>query len=170
MVGAAMPEKSSNSAPKELFLQMLVQQNHIKNVTQWGFPGKESTYQWRGNRFHPWSRKIPHAEEQLSLSASPQLLSLCSGDWQLHLLNPRAATTEAQEPRPCSLQGEKPSQRDAHTATKTQQNHKWCKTKNVTQKDSARWFLRGTWSGKVSLSHSQSISWALEGPSPKCRG
>ena len=45
MVGAAMPEKSSNSAPKELFLQMLVQQNHIKNVTQWGFPGKESTYQ-----------------------------------------------------------------------------------------------------------------------------
>ena len=43
---------------------------------EWGnFPGgqvvKESTCQWRGHRFDPWSRKTPHATEQLSLIATP---------------------------------------------------------------------------------------------------
>ena len=43
---------------------------------EWGdFPGgpvvKESTCQWRGHRFYPWSRKTPHATEQRSLIATP---------------------------------------------------------------------------------------------------
>ena len=41
------------------------------------------------NRFDPWSRKIPHATEQLS---------------------PRTTTTEAHVPRDCAPQQEKPLQ------------------------------------------------------------
>ena len=48
-------------------------------------------------------------------------------------------------PRPCALHQEKPSQWEAHTAPKTQQSPKEFLKKNVTQKDLARWFLRGTW-------------------------
>ena len=32
--------------------------------------GKESASQCRRHRFNPWSRKIPHAMEQLSLCAT----------------------------------------------------------------------------------------------------
>ena len=32
----------------------------------WWLSGKESTCQQRRCRFDPWSRKIPHAKEQLS--------------------------------------------------------------------------------------------------------
>ena len=35
-------------------------------VFPWWLSGKESTYQCRKLRFDPWSRKIPHASEQLS--------------------------------------------------------------------------------------------------------
>ena len=36
----------------------------------WWRSGKESTCQCKGHRFDPWSGKIPHAAEQLSLSAT----------------------------------------------------------------------------------------------------
>ena len=52
----------------------------------WWLSGKESACQYRGHEFDPWSRKVPHAAEQLSLCATtiqPVLWSL------------GAATTEA---------------------------------------------------------------------------
>ena len=36
----------------------------------WWLSGKESTSQCGKHRFDPWSLKIPHAEEQLSLCAT----------------------------------------------------------------------------------------------------
>ena len=48
----------------------------------------------QGTQVEPWSGKIPHATEQLS---------------------PCATTTEAQAPRACALQQEKPPQWEART-------------------------------------------------------
>ena len=66
-----------------------------------GFPcwlsGKESACQCRRCKFDPWSRKIPHAAEQLS-PWKPQLLNLCSRAWELQVLSWRAATAEARMP------------------------------------------------------------------------
>ena len=36
----------------------------------WWLSGKESACQCKGHRFDPWSRKIPHASEQLSPRAT----------------------------------------------------------------------------------------------------
>ena len=36
----------------------------------WWSSGQESACQCRGHRFNPWCGKIPHAEEQLSPSAT----------------------------------------------------------------------------------------------------
>ena len=36
----------------------------------WQLSGKESACQFKRQRFNPWSRKIPHAAEQLSLCAT----------------------------------------------------------------------------------------------------
>ena len=42
----------------------------LKKAYDWDFPGgavvKNLPAQCRGHRFDPWSRKIPHAAEQLS--------------------------------------------------------------------------------------------------------
>ena len=49
----------------------------------WCLSGKESTCHWMGHGFHPWSRKMPHASEQVNLwsrAREPQLLSLCAVD------------------------------------------------------------------------------------------
>ena len=66
-----------------------------------GFPcwlsSKESACQCRRCKFDPWSRKIPHAAEQLS-PWKPQLLNLCSRAWELQVLSWRAATAEARMP------------------------------------------------------------------------
>ena len=43
--------------------------SYTLGLPQW-LSGKESTYQCRGHRFHPRSREIPHAEEQLSPCAT----------------------------------------------------------------------------------------------------
>ena len=43
----------------------------------------------------------------------PQLRSLCSGDRELQLLSPCAASTEARAPKACATQGEKPLQWEA---------------------------------------------------------
>ena len=59
----------------------------------WWLTGEESTCQCRGHGFDPWSGKIPHAQEQLSL---------CT------------ATAEAHGPGAHALQHEKPLQREAH--------------------------------------------------------
>ena len=59
-------------------------------IPQW-FSGKESACHCRKHRFDPWSRKIPHAVEQLHV---PQLLSLC--------------------PRACAPRQEQPPQWEAH--------------------------------------------------------
>ena len=50
----------------------------------WWLSGKESACQCREHGFNLWSRKIPHATEQLSLW--PQLLSLSSKAWETQLL------------------------------------------------------------------------------------
>ena len=63
------------------------------------FPGGlvagSPTCQGRGHRFDPFSRKIPHAEEQLSLCA-------------------KTTEPEARVPRACALQPETPPQEEAH--------------------------------------------------------
>ena len=61
----------------------------------WGFPGGsviESTCQCRRYGFDPWSRKILHAVEQLSLCT--RIIEPCSRAWELKLLSPQAATIE----------------------------------------------------------------------------
>ncbi|KAJ8794086.1 hypothetical protein J1605_019078 [Eschrichtius robustus] len=55
----------------------------------------------RGHGFEPWSGKIPHASEQLSL---------CATTTEPVLQSPRGTTPEAQAPRACALQQEKPPQ------------------------------------------------------------
>ena len=51
----------------------------------WWLSDKESAFQCRRHGFNPWSRKIPHAAEQLSPA---QLLSRCSRARELQLLKP----------------------------------------------------------------------------------
>ena len=43
---------------------------YIYRASLVGLSGKESTCQCRKHRFSPWSGKIPHAVEQLSLHAA----------------------------------------------------------------------------------------------------
>ena len=49
-------------------------QNENQQVLPWWVSGKEYTRQCRRHGFDPWSRKVPHAGQQLSLCT--QLLSL----------------------------------------------------------------------------------------------
>ena len=42
----------------------------IISWTLWWYSGEESAYQCRRRRFDPWSGKIPHAAEQLSLCST----------------------------------------------------------------------------------------------------
>ena len=51
----------------------------------WWRNGQESACQCRGHGFEPWSRKIPHVTEQLSL---------CATTTEPVLWSPRATTTE----------------------------------------------------------------------------
>ena len=82
----------------------------------WQLSGKESACQFKRQRFNPWSRKIPHAAEQLSLCATTSEPA-CSNHW-----SPQAVL--------CGKWGhrrEKPmhhNQRKAHTAGKTQHRQK----------------------------------------------
>ena len=67
----------------------------------WGLPwwliGKESAYQCRRHRFNPWPGKIPHVLEPLSLCATATE-PVWSRAWELQLLSPCSATTEAHTP------------------------------------------------------------------------
>ena len=67
----------------------------------WWLSGKDSACQWKRHGFNPWSRKIPHATEQLSL---------CATTIEPVLLNPLNESTEARCPRAHAMQGEKPPQ------------------------------------------------------------
>ena len=54
----------------------------LKNSKQelpWWLGGKESTLQCRRHRLDPWSRKIPHASEQLSLCTTVEPVLWCLG-------------------------------------------------------------------------------------------
>ena len=67
----------------------------------WWLSGKESAYQRRSHRSNPWSRKIPHATEQLSLVATATESGLCG---------PGPATAEARTPEsPHSATSETPT-------------------------------------------------------------
>ena len=46
--------------------EMEVGKKEVQGLPCW-ISGKESTYQCRRHRFDPWSKKIPHFVEQLSL-------------------------------------------------------------------------------------------------------
>ena len=59
----------------------------------WWLSGKEFTCQYRTGGFHPWSGKIPHATEQLSLctaTTEPVFVSLGAAATEAHALEPRA--------------------------------------------------------------------------------
>ena len=81
------------------------------------FPGgavvKETTCQFRGHRFKPWSGKTPRDAEQLSPCA--QLLSLRSRAHKPQVLRPCVTTSEVRAPRARALQQEKPPQWEART-------------------------------------------------------
>ena len=67
--------------------KMLHGQKNKKQGLLWWLSAKESACQCRRHGFNPWSGKIPHAAERLSLF--PRLLSLCSRARESQLLNPR---------------------------------------------------------------------------------
>ena len=67
---------------------------------RWGLPGdlvvKSPSWQCRRHRFDPWSRKIPHAAEQLSLWATTiEPVPWSCNYWSLRTLKPISATREA---------------------------------------------------------------------------
>ena len=106
----------------------------------WWRSGWESACQCRGHGFEPWSRKIPHAAEQLgpcTITTEPVLWSpratttepVCHNHWSPCALSPCSTTREATAMRgprsamksgPCSPQLEK----SLHAATKTQHSQK----------------------------------------------
>ena len=72
-----------------------------KKGLPWLLSGKESTSQCRRQGFDPWSRKIQHSMEQLSLGTAAT---------EPVLYSPRAAAAEPTCPRACAPQQEKPLQ------------------------------------------------------------
>ena len=103
----------------------------------WGFPwwltGEESACQCRRQGFEPWSRKIPHAEEQLSLfntttepksykcgAHGPQLLRPMCPKSPCSTTREREAGEQQLESSPHSLQLE----RNCTARTKTQPSQK----------------------------------------------
>ena len=83
---------------------------HLEMVgASWWLSGKESACQCRRPQFNPWSWKIPHTTEPLSLHAAtikPVLWSL------------EATTTEPVYPRARALQREATAVRSPCTATR----------------------------------------------------
>ena len=60
-----------------------------------------------GNKFDPWSRKIPHAMEHAEFRTL-QLVSLCSRAWELQLLKPACPRATTRELHKRSHHNEKP--------------------------------------------------------------
>ena len=81
----------------------------------WWLSGKESTCQCKRYGFDPWSGKIAHAAEELSL---------CTTTIKPALQSPRAPTTEARAPQSlCSPTREATTLRSPHTATRDAPAH-----------------------------------------------
>ena len=102
----------------------------------WWFSGKESACQCRRHELAPWSGKISHAAEQLSLCAT--VLSPCSRAGGAAATEPTSCQRlTSSRPRAGAPQQEKPhweawalQQRVALAATKTQHSQKLNKKKN----------------------------------------
>ena len=58
----------------------------------WWYSGLESACQCRGHGFDPWSRKIPHAEEQQSLCTTTSNPTSCN--YWTHVLQPMPVCLE----------------------------------------------------------------------------
>ena len=91
----------------------MTEQLTLSLFTFWWLRGEEPTCQCRRHRFYPWSGKIPHATEWLSLV--PQLLSLCSRVQEPQLLSPCAHLLTSACLRACAQQKETPPQWEACT-------------------------------------------------------
>ena len=74
--------------------------NIINLELPWWLNGKESVCQCRRHAFNPLSRKIPYTVTQRSACTTTiePLLNPCSRAWELQLLSPCAAVTEAPVP------------------------------------------------------------------------
>ena len=79
----------------------------VQRTWAWSLVREDSTCRGRGLDF--WSRRIPHATEQVS----PCDVTTHASVHEPQLLSPCAATTEAPAPSACALQQEKPLQREA---------------------------------------------------------
>ena len=98
----AFPASSPSLLPTSLspVLDMALYLSLVYSVSRaWWLSGKESACQCRRPGFSPWSRKIPHAAEQL--------LSLCSSSQDSQLLKPL-------HPWALAPQQEKPLEWEAH--------------------------------------------------------
>ena len=91
-------------SPGDVKYSMVLKKKGTSLVAQW----LRIHLPMQGHGFEPWSRKIPHAVEQLT--PAPQILSLCSRAREPQLLSPCATTTEACTPRARAPQQEKPLQ------------------------------------------------------------
>ena len=97
-----------------------IYENNIKTCRglPWWYNGWKSTCRCRRHGFHPQSRKIPHAVEQLrlcvtttgahALGPTGHKEPLCHSHWSLS-----AAASEARAPRACARQQKEPPQGDA---------------------------------------------------------
>ena len=79
----------------------------VQRTWAWSLVREDSTCRGRGLDF--WSRRIPHATEQVS----PCAVTTHASVHEPQLLSPCAATTEAPAPSACALQQEKPLQWEA---------------------------------------------------------
>ena len=92
-VSASMPVMG---AAKDREVNILITEFRMTQAgLSWWYSGQESACQCRGHRIDPWSGRIPHATEQLSL---------CATTTEPTLQSPGATTTEASAPySPCSI-------------------------------------------------------------------
>ena len=113
--GQSLSHWTTREVPQKIFVEW-VDKKWIRSESQlpWWLSGKGSTCQCRRHRSNSWSGMIPHATEQLSLSAA--LLSPRSGAQELQRLSPHArepvlcnrrSPHSALESSPCSLQLQK---------------------------------------------------------------
>ena len=91
-----MPKKTSRNDKRSSWkITLETIQNENQKGLPWWLSGKEFTCQCRRHGFDPWSSKVPHAVQQLSLCT--QLLSLWSRAQRLYLLS-RAHVPQLLEP------------------------------------------------------------------------
>ena len=93
-------------------MAFLKRKNQCLELLSW-LSGKETTCQCRRHRFHPWSRKIPHASEPLFWSAAQELQLLTPWSPGAHAPQEKPPKGEACTPQlessPHSLQAREKS-------------------------------------------------------------